>query len=87
MAYQIAYDYQDIKKEKIKKISPASYILAVLGVVICLLCAQFGGSIFDILLMGEGGNAGRAAGEMLDSIRNGESVENAIEVFCRELSE
>lgn len=86
MAYQVSYDYKNIKVERIRKISAIGYALAVLGLVVLLLCAQFSGSMLDFLLMNDRETVQDAAGEMLERIRNGQKVEHAIDAFCRELA-
>ena len=85
MAYQISYDFKDIKKEKIKRMSVLSYGLAVLGIVGALLCAQFGGCFLDILLFGNREQARHAVDVMTESIRSGSTVDEAISAFCGEL--
>ena len=50
MAYQISYDYKEIKVNKIRKMVQ------------------------------------EAAGELVESIRKGEKIENAVNVFCQELA-
>lgn len=85
MAYQIAYDYKDIKKEQVKNISAVTYILAVLGVVAALSVTQIGGTVLDYLLMEE--HAKIAAEDMIESIRSGEKLDAAIDAFCRDLSD
>ena len=86
MAYQISYDYKEIKIDKFSKMSAMGYLFAVLGVVILLLCAHFGGSMLDIMLMKDRGNVQEAAGELVENIRNGEKIEYAVNAFCEELT-
>ena len=87
MAYQISYDYKEIKKEKIKKLSVISYGATVLGVAAALLCAQFGGCLLDMLLLKDREQVRYAVDAMAESIRNGSPVDNAIAVFCQELDQ
>lgn len=86
MAYQISYDYKEIKVEKIRKLSAIGYVFAVLGIVLLLLIAQLGGSALDVLLVKDRQIVQEAAGELVESIRSGEKIENAVNIFCQELA-
>ena len=86
MAYQISYDYKEIRVNKIKKMSAIGYVFGVLGVVLLLLIAQLGGSVLDVLLVKDRQMVQEAAGELVESIRKGEKIENAVNVFCQELA-
>lgn len=87
MAYQVRYDFQNIKVEKIKKQTVLSYILAVVGLSVLLISCHFGGSMLDMFLLGNQENTRQAAGNMVESIRQGSGIENAIQTFCQELQE
>ena len=65
--------------------SVVTYIMAVLGMVAALVVTQIGGTALDYLLLEE--HAKNAAEEMIGSIRNGETVDSAIDAFCRDLCE
>lgn len=85
MAYQISYDFKDIKKVKIKRMSVLSYVFAVLGIAGALLCAQLGGCFLDMLLLGNREQTRQAVDAMTESIRSGSTVDEAISAFCGEL--
>ena len=87
MAYQISYDYKEIKKDKLKRMSVLSYIFAVTGVVVALLVAQFGGCLLDGLLTDEQSQIQYAVDVMAEYIRDGATVDEAVAVFCGELDQ
>ena len=56
----------------------------MLGVVAALLVAQLGGCFLDGLLMEDRKQAWDAVDAIAESIRNGSTLDCAIEVFCKE---
>ena len=87
MAYLISYDFKEIKKEKIKRRTVMSYAIMVLGIAGALLCAQLGGCLLDMLLLGKQEQTRSAVEAMAESIRSGSTVDEAISVFCGVLDE
>ena len=87
MSYLISYDFKEIKKEKIKRRTVMSYAIMVLGIAGALLCAQLGGCLLDMLLLGKQEQTRSAVEAMAESIRSGSTVDEAISVFCGVLDE
>lgn len=85
MAYQIEYDMKTVKiiKKNTKK-EVLSGLVLVLTLVLGSIGAHFGGTLLQTLFLGETETA-QAAEQLIDDIRSGVEVRDAVQTFCAEL--
>lgn len=84
MGYQMEYDFQKkVLKKPVRKVNSA-FIVAVI-MILLLFAVNVSGAGVQMLLFGQTQTAKIAAEAMVDSILQGEPLENAVEAFCLEL--
>lgn len=90
MGYKIEYDRQNIirmnvepRKKPSKKRMKAILIGTIVAVSLTVL--QANGGILELLFPGEGIRARQAMEQMVEDIREGESLKDAFATFCIEI--
>ena len=81
MAYQMQYDYQTVVIEKVTRTSRVQYLLLTVALVLCVIGVRFGGSLLEMLLLGEANTVKTALTQMADDLQDGVKVEQAVAVF------
>lgn len=89
MGYALEYDLQTIKvKKKIKERSnKLQYAAVTVGLILCVAAMHLGGSVFQTIILGEREDAKAAAEQMVANIKEGTSLNEAIQTFCLELAQ
>ena len=88
MGYAFEYDLQTIKiiNHKLKS-DWFRYVAMTIVLIMCTLAMHFSGSLFQTILLGNRENVKTAAEQMVTHIRDGSSLEDAVQTFYSELSE
>lgn len=87
MAYEMQYHYKDIDRETIQKPRILNYALSVIAVLCFAILVHLGSSGLKMLFLGELENVRTASNEMVASIKNGTSFDDAVHTFCTEIME
>lgn len=90
MGYRIVYESAIVKKTKIRRVtSPKQYIIIGSLVLLMLLSICWLGwnktNIRRYLLPGDPDITGAAIEELIEEIRSGTSVTDAVSAFCKEI--
>lgn len=88
MGYQLTYELQNIKTIK----NPAKkrwyrYLLMIIVVVIGTIVLHFGSVTLETVFIGQGHTAKEAVEQMVENIREGTSLSEAVQAFCLELAQ
>lgn len=88
MGYELRYDLQSIKISKNKKHSGHLHFVALTAfLILCTVMMHFGGTVLQTVILGQRETAKAAAEHMVEDIRSGTSLTDAIQTFCAELAE
>ena len=86
MSYVMRYDGNHIQMEENKpKFSLRKSVTAILGVVFLLLCMHLASGGLCMLFAGQQGITHSAAEHMVENIREGMPVSDAVQTFCAEI--
>ncbi len=86
MGYHLTYELQTVKFVKSRaKREWHRYLLVIAVLVIGTVVLHFSTAILETVLMGQGNMAKEAAEQMVESIRGGASLSEAVQAFCLEL--
>ena len=86
MAYQLEYAFQEFKKNPIKKQNNLHTILISLLLTAAVICSQFGGAILEAMILGKSNHIQSAASQMVTHLREGMTFDEAVYVFCEEIT-
>ena len=84
MAYQMEYAFRDIKKRKKEK--GRNMVLASMLLALGIMGARLSGAVLEMLFMGGHESFYTAASEMVMHLREGMDLDEAIYVFCEEVT-
>lgn len=88
MGYALEYDLQTIKVRKNKeRNNKLQYVAVTVGLILCVAALHLGGSVFQTIILGEREAAKAAAEQMVANIKEGTSLDEAIQTFCLELAQ
>lgn len=90
MAYQIRYGPVKRKAPTDRRKKAGCWLLVTLCAAVLLIGIQFSGigkTIWNWILPGDAAVTGAALNTMVEEIRAGESVSDAVTAFCREIIE
>ena len=85
MAYQLEYEFRDIKKNSIKRNKQVNILLAALVLAIGVTAVQFGGVSLEMILLGKHKEVQAASAQMVTHLREGMALDEAVAVFCDEI--
>lgn len=85
MAYQLEYEFRDIKKNSIKRNKQINILLAALVLAIGVSAVQFGGVSLEMILLGKHKAVQAASAQMVTHLREGMALDEAVAVFCDEI--
>lgn len=85
MAYQLEYEFRDIKKNSIKRNKQINILLAALVLAIGVSAVQFGGVSLEMILLGKHKEVQAASAQMVTHLREGMALDEAVAVFCDEI--
>lgn len=87
MAYRIEYDETGVKRQTVRnKRFPLLWIL-LFAVGTAMLIPGVRLAVWHWILPGDGAVTAAALGELVTDLRDGESLADAVSVFCREIIE
>lgn len=88
MGYQLTYELQVMKivKNSVNK-DRYRYLIMIAILIIGTVALHFCTVIFETVLLGQGETAKAAAEQMVENIREGTSLSEAIQAFCTELAQ
>lgn len=84
MAYQLEYDFQKMKKSDIKK-KKMNYFVAGVLLALTVIFVRFGGVALEVLFYGEQENFLAASTKLVDQLREGNTMREAVNAFCYEI--
>lgn len=85
MAYQLEYEFRDIKRNYIKKNKQINALIAALLLAIGVSAVQFGGASLEMILLGKHKEVRTASAQMVIHLREGMAFDEAVAVFCDEI--
>ncbi len=86
MAYQLEYEFLELKKYKAKKRKNIHIIFASILLAAAVIFAQFGGAALEIIILGRSNHIGSAATQMVAHLQEGMTFDEAVYVFCEEIT-
>lgn len=88
MGYSLSYDLQSIKvKKKKEKGNMLRYAVMTAALILCTVAMHFGGTVLQTIILGEREDTKAAAEQMVADIKDGTSLNKAIQTFCAELAQ
>jgi len=89
MGYALQYDLQliKVKKKHNERSTKFQYAAVTVGLILCVIALHFGGTVFQTVILGEGDATKAAAERMVSDIKEGASLNEAIQTFCAELAQ
>ena len=86
MAYQLEYQFRELKKSMKKKNSSLKFVVAVILLVAAVTGARLGGSALEMVLFGKRNNMSSAATQIVTHLQDGMAFDEAVYAFCQEIS-
>lgn len=88
MSYQLEYGLQSIKINKgFKRNKYLCYFLKLTLLIVCVVSIHLFSMLFHFVILGPSEITKTAADQMVENLRSGESLYEAIQTFCRTISE
>ncbi len=86
MAYQLEYEFRELKKSSIKKNKSLNYIFAAVILAAAVMGARIGGAALEVIILGRQENVRIAATEMVTHLREGMAFDDAVYAFCEDIT-
>ena len=84
MAYQLEYEFDNLKKTKYKG-NKNMIILSALMLTAAAIILRLGGTATEVFLLGNREHLGSSATQMVEQLRDGASLDDAVYAFCEEI--